>query len=267
MFYSEQEMRAIQQDSRYADIGALPSQGIPYKGRAEKPELIRLLARPFELVDLQLLSKSIATNSIRYLLQAVDKVITHDVYDLTIGDFFYILLWLRIYSRPQIPYNISWECNLPYFTNKETNKVLLYDQEFPDAATLAQYYSVDVCGRKNIQPTNKKDITIKELPIDLEPLPEGFDFPRVNILENIEKQLENPEFSALVAGIQWIAGNSWEEKVKTAENNPLLVYDGFQLNANETLNHGVSETVHLQCTKCKAKTTHKLTLNALTFFQ
>lgn len=277
---SAQDLEKIAADSNYHDLGALPSNGHPYKGRMDK-----LFIRPFKLPELRLVSRAADLNDITHLIRAVDNCISYPVNDLTIGDFYYILLWLRLYSTPKTPYILNWHCHQPYFVHKETRKPLMYNKEtiWPSEEVLLNQYEVSDCDTPNSSTVHQTDVEIVSLPEEFDELPQGFDFPRVSILAELTLDSGNPEMSYLVPGIQWIDPNlgyaalaergvavtrpysDWELKVLAADHNAELFYDGLEI--NKKVLHGISESAHFFCTKCQVRHDQKLILNALTFFQ
>ena len=277
---SAQDLEKIAADSNYHDLGTLPSNGHPYKGRMDK-----LFIRPFKLPELRLVSRAAELNDITHLIRAVDNCISYPVNHLTIGDFYYVLLWLRLYSTPKTPYVLNWHCHQPYFVHKQTRKPLMYNKEtiWPSEEDLTHNYEVSDCDTPNSSVVHQTDVEIISLPDEFDDLPEGFDFPRVSILPELTTDAGNPEMSYLVPGIQWIDPNlgyraiqelglplnrpysDWELKVLAADQNAELFYDGLEI--NKKVVHGISEVANFFCTKCQVRHEQKLVLNALTFFQ
>lgn len=262
-----EQLEAFSQDSRYHDLGTLPSNGIPYKGRMDA-----LFIRPFHFPELQLLSRSAQLNEVSHLIRAVNNCITHDVYDLTIGDFYYVLLWLRMYSMPKSPYIIPWHCTQPFFVHKETRAPLFYskDCEWPTMDVLTTDYDESICNTHNTSVVQKTDLEILMLK-EGQDLPEGFDYPRTSILADLTEATMDPDFSFLVAGIQWIQATPepgqtmWQAKIARLEENPELLPEAFTINSRVV--HGISENATFFCNKCRITHTQKLRLNASTFFQ
>lgn len=255
------KLEQIASDSTYHDVDVLPSQGIPYKGRMEK-----LFIRPFRLSEMMLLSKSAQLNDLDPLIRAVDLVISHDVYDLTIGDFYYILLWLRMYSMPDSPNVIEWHCNQPYFTHKETKQALFYTEEkWPTSDELTKDYDVKACDTHNTSVINISNVEVLCLEEDFV-LPQGFDFPRVRILANLNAALLDADMVMLAPAIQWMVGDTWAEKIAAAEADTSLNLFAEALKINREVVHGINETVTFGCRKCRVEHTQTLKINALTFF-
>lgn len=257
---TSEQLAAISQDSNYHDIGALPSNGAAYGDRMDK-----LYVRTLRMPELKLLSKAAQLKELGPMIRAVDNCISHDVADLTIGDFYYVLLWLRLYSMPKSPYTIEWHCDQPFFTHKESGMPLLYSEPvWPAAEKLAEEYHVVPCNTENTSIVHHTSVSVISLD-DGYALPKGFDFPRVAILEELNAALQDAEMCMLVPGIQWMPGITWAEKMTYAEANPHRIGEGIDINGRVI--HGIDEEVRFQCNRCRVEHTHKLQLNAMRFFQ
>ena len=268
------QFEAIKNDSRYRDVGTLPSQFIPYSARhldllgepySEVPRMEQIYARPLEMAEFKLLSQAIDLKKYAYLLRAINNVITYPVEWLTFGDFYYILAWLRIYSMPKRPYTFEWKCDAPYYRHRETRAPLNYAMEtWPTEEELVRDYDVSACDTTNISITEWSDLEVHTLVEDLM-LPEGFDFPRVNIYEESQASMMDAEMSHLVPGVQWIAGVTWADKLVAASAEFEKFHVGMDI--NDAVDHGVVERVAFSCRQCRIKHIQPLPLNAFSFFQ
>lgn len=262
MKLTPEQYQSVILDSRFSDIGPLPSQSIPYKGRMDT-----LFIRPFELPELRLLSKAAMISELGPLIRAVDLAISHDVYDLTIGDFYYVLLWLRMHSMPDTPYVLEWFCEQPFFTHKETKAPLFYTEEnWPSADELRENYNAVLCETDNTSIVHQTNLEILCLEEDFQ-LEEGFDYPRVSILEALNAALLDNELSFLAPAIQWLPGTTWDEKMAAAEGPHGTNLIAKALKINKDVVHGISEDVTFMCRKCRVSHTQTLKLNALSFFR
>lgn len=256
---TDEQILQLSKNSDYHDLGTLPSMGIPYGGD------FKLYIRTFKLKDLRLLSKAVELNDASHLLRAVDNVISIAVEELTIGDFFYVMLWLRLYSMPKSPYIVEWKCDQPYFTHKETKLPLFYTAEtWPTVTQLKTEYDVEPCNTENtttVHQANVEVITLDEATV----LPPGFDFPRMSCYIDRAEALKDPELSMLAPAIQWFPGATWSEKVAYAETNVDQI--SLALDLNKKIVHGIKEQVKFNCRQCRIEHTTKIELNALSFFQ
>ena len=265
MKLTTEALAATINDPRYSDIGDLPSQLVPYKGRADKPDLTKLYIRPFEFAELKLLSASIQTQNKRHLVRAVDLVITHDVNDLTIGDFQYVMTWLLLNSFPKRPRTVEWTCSRQVFRNKQTRDLLTYDMEkWPSESVIFADYEPENCNTLNNTLVQLSSFDTKCLDENV-PLPEGFDFPRVAILQDTDEALQQPDMAFLVPAAQWMPGDTWEEKVKHLEANFHKMPEALDI--NKKFEHGIVEQLEIMCRKCRTKHIHAEPADALSFFQ
>ncbi len=254
-----EKLQQIAQDATFHDLGVLPSQGIPYL------DMATFYIRPFKLAEYKMLSVAAQLGEMSHLLRAVDNVISYPVERLTIGDFYYVMLWLRLKSMPKSPYITEWKCHQPYFVHKETKQPLLYSQDkWPTVEQLQEQYDASECNTENTSVLHDTDTRILSLDENFS-LPEGFDFPRMNIYEDRAAALADPEMAYIAPAVQWIAGNTWAEKLAAAEANPNLI--GEALDINRKTIHGIDEEVTFFCNRCRVEHTTKLKLNALSFFQ
>ena len=261
MLCTKDEITAYSKDSNFHDLGTLPSLGIPYP----EYEDMKVYIRPFRLPELKLLSRAAELNEVEHLLRAVDNVITVPAKRLTIGDFFYVMLWLRLHSMPKSPYVVEWKCTQPYFVHKETRKYLTYkDEVWPTLEELRRDYENSPCDTENTSIIHQADVQIITLDEGFK-LPQGFDYPRMSCYADRAAALKDPEIALLAPAIQWLAGETWEQKMAIAEINPDAI--GEALDINKKVSHGISETVTFDCYRCRYSHSTKLELNALSFFQ
>lgn len=265
MKYNETQLQALLADARFVDIGNLPSNFYPYTYG-------KLFIRPFTLKELMLVSRSVVEKDITHLIRAVDVCITEDVKDLTIGDFYYILLWLKTYSSPKQPKIVSWDCNETLFVDKETGEGIPNDNfVIPEGKSVDDYNQVD-CGTANSEIIHMSTVEIVQLPEEeWEGLPEGFDFPRVGILPEIYEirgdAVRNAELNFIIPSAQWIKGNTFKEKLSILEAQPDLNMFEEAKAIDDTVVHGIKEQCILKCRRCRAESQYIVTLDALSFFQ
>jgi hypothetical protein len=263
MKYNEKEWKElVLADSRFSEIGGLPSDYHPYP---ELKQSKKFYIRPFTMAELRLVSKSIATKDIRHIIRAVDLVIDQDVQQLSIGDFYFVLMWLRLHSYPKSPMMVQWNCTNKIYRSleKSPTRYLESGQE-PKEDEKALFEFVD-CDTQNAEAIHNANTIVHDLP-DSVVLPEGFDFPRVRDLIDITKALKDPELTMIVKGLQWISG-TWDEKIKKLDGpNGIDLYDTGSALA-DTYIHGVGEHAVLTCRSCRNKVKYQVELNAASFFR
>lgn len=263
MLYSQADhVDKVKNNTSFVDIGNLPSDFIPYTAKS-------LFIRPFRVAELKLISKSIVLKNVKHLVRAVDAVIDMDVNELTVGDFYYILMWLRIHSYPKSPIMVQWKCDESIFFRPkkeegELDKYLRYGQ-FPPKDNAEEYVKTP-CDTANNEAIHFTNVDIHNLPEGLV-LPQGFDFPRVKHLQEVQESLKDPELQLIAPAAQWVAGDTWEDKINRLNEDPTLDLFDTASAMQETIVHGVSERATLTCRGCGKKTPYRLKIDALSFFR
>lgn len=290
-------------DSRFADIGQLPSRFVPYSSRYLRDKCFdKLLIRPLTINELKLISLAVTTKDIRNLVRAVGLVINQPVEALTVGDFFYIMMWLRVKSYTKSPVIVNWTCNADYLTELrevdvpvtnqdndldlgigqepmgETVKTIKqqrefiytpYDDDDVDMMVSMGLLRRHTCSYVNTESIRAADLEIVSLEDDAD-LPADLDFPRVDLLyeSSMFDLNKNPEYTKILPVAKWVAmGNSLADKLDILDSqNDLSLFDSA-LYASEHCAHGIRETVSLTCASCGTKYRHVLDLNPLTFFR
>lgn len=92
-------------DSRYLRIPVekLPSKGIFY-------DFTALSIRKFAWTALKKVSRAQATSNFRTLCEVVNESIDRDLFNMTTGDFWYLMYWHRINSYLSAPLDITFQC-------------------------------------------------------------------------------------------------------------------------------------------------------------
>lgn len=266
MKHTTEQSRAQQiSDSRYQDIGNLPSNFVPYSFKS-------LYVRPLTVLELRLISKAAVLKEPQHLLRAIDLVISEDINRITIGDFYYLLMWLRIHSMPKTPYVIEWHCEEQAPVDAAGKRIIYDDPEF-ESLLAAGPVTYSKCLTHNSEIIHLTDVEIVSVPDGLEGLPDplipgtALDWPRVRDLASIQEAFQDPELRLIVGPAQWVAGASLAEKITTLEQQPDLSLFDFASAVNEEIVHGIRETTTLTCRGCGIKRPHTLALDALSFFR
>ena len=250
-------LQDISTDTRFADIGNLPSNFFPYK-----TEFNALNIRQFNVSELKLLSRATLTKNVASTIRAVDQTIDVPVQRLTIGDFYYVLMWHKLHSFPKTPLNVQWEClnNVP--VDKEG--ILVQDPE--NNQSLID--RIQPCKHPNAQLIHQSLIETIDFEDDFEGIPPQFDYPRVALLPEIFELRNDPEYSMLIGSAQWIReGHTLLQKFQYLESLPdLAVYEEAE-HVNTTIVHGVKEQITLSCARCENKFVKQLELDPLNFFR
>lgn len=292
MKYTEQEFRAILADSRYQDIGNLTSNFYPYVSDSLK----ELYIRPFTVKELRLVSKAAMLRDLAHLHRAVNLVITYDSGSLSDGDFYYVLMWLRIHSMPKTPYVVEWTCQEPVIVNKHTGQRIFNDHTHYVPTDEANW-RIDKCDRHNTEVIYMSTVDILSLDEEnFDGIPQSeyhnvkFDFPRARLLQEVSEAMQDDELKLIVGPARWVSDDNDVEitvpataqipehtktvktttlalKIKLLENQPdLQAFDDAAV-LNETIIHGVAERTKLTCGGCRKETPHKLAVDPFSFFR
>lgn len=252
-------------DPRFIDIGELPSRYKPYDYKD-------LFIRPFTTKELRLLSKAISLNDLNYMVRAVDLVIDKDAKMLTVGDFYYILMWLRLESFPKTPLIVEWTCPTHVHSHLETKDRLRFGDTPEAHEHLVADYELVTCGSTNSELIYNSSLEIIHFDEDFVLPDSRLDYPRAGQLQELTEALANPELKLLAGAAQWIrlppgVPNTLEERFKLLdESEDLDFFDALSV-ANECIVHGLSEFTTLKCRSCRGPQAYRLTIEPLSFFR
>jgi len=239
-------------DVRFADIGNLPSNFFPYSG-----EFSKLNIRPFSVGELKLLSRAAATKNVESTIKAIDQTIDVPVRRITIGDFYFILMWHKLHSFPKTPLSVAWECKS--IVPISADNAVVRD---------GTHVKVDACNSPNAQLIHQSDIDIVALDDDFAGIPANFDYPRVSILGELLEMSNNPDYLYLVNSAQWIKhGETLEQKFEYLEKLPdISLYEEAE-EIQKTVIHGVNEYITIKCSRCGTQYKKRLDLDPVNFFR
>lgn len=250
----------IKQDPRFASIGNLPSNFFPYKG-----EFKVLNIRPFTVAELKLLSRAAVTKNVVSTIKALDQTIDQPIERLSIGDFYYVMMWHKLHSFPKTPLSVQWECNATIPLDKDN----AINRDIDGNVTADNADHFDLCKNPNAQLIHQSDIDIVDIEETFKGFDEAnFDFPRVSILPELLELNTNPEYAYLLGAAQWIkTGNTLAQKFEYLESLPDIEQYEIAETLNKEIIHGVSETVRLKCSRCGSTFLKKLELDPVNFFR
>ncbi len=271
MKYDDAAMKKVIADPRYSDVGNLPSNFFPY------PELVgaakKIYARPFTVDELRLIGKAAVLKDMSHMIRAIDLCVTMDAGNLTIGDFYYMMMWLRLYSMPKAPYIMDWPCQEVIITSKKDGSFKLNDASFkmPEPED-EDNWEPRPCGAHNTEIIHLIDMHVVSLEDDFEGIPQTeaieFDFPRARYIQDIDTCMKDPGLRLLAGPASWVKdGETIEEKLAILQTqNDLSAFDAAA-HLNETIIHGVGENANLTCRKCLKVTPHAISLDPFSFFR
>lgn len=261
MKLTDTQLQALLADSAYQNIGALPSQFHGYDWN-------ELYIRPFRINEFKLVSKAAAMKDMSHMIRAIDLVITQDASNLTIGDFYYVMMWLRIHSLPKSPLVVDWHCEEQVLKHKETGQLIFNDANFKQPEDISEYELID-CDTQNTEMAHMSSLEIISLEEEGVEIPPGFDFPRAKHIEGISAGLADAETALLMAALQWAAGDTVAERMSSilndAENGVDRLHTAEAL--NEKYTHGLREVITLHCRTCRHEEPYVININPQSFFR
>lgn len=248
-------------DSNYVSID-LPSNFSLYK-------FDTLSIRPFRIPDIKKLYRARQESSQRMLGQAIGAAIDRNPFKMTVGDFYFLMYWLRINSFDKAPYEIKWTCGHPEHVDKVNDGTLAYE-------TL-----------KNVALTDRTKVETHDMDIDataavmedaLEKFGVRLNAPTfadlVTLEEYAEENGEEEDFKETYFMMKYasfldsndVQGNTLVEKEKwlSEKGEPALLFvlDKFQ----EVSDHSVVDRVKVTCKECGTSTEVAFSVDVLSFF-
>jgi hypothetical protein len=257
-------MQDVSADARFSNIGDLPSGQKPY-------DFKQLFCRPLSVKELKLISQAASMDDVNYLIRAVDLVIDQDVSNLTVGDFFYVLMWLRIKSFPKTPLAVNWKCRAKYFV--EVKEDGSNGPVFPKSDATQEMLELKMikelqCSSQNTDLVRLSTMDILCIPDDFAGLDKDLDYPRVKLLPELIEFGKDKDMAFLVPVAQWLkAGKTLKDKIDILEKEPNLELYERLVDINDTIVHGVKETIKLVCPVCNTEYSHALEISPTTFFR
>lgn len=253
-------------DSRFIDIGDLPSGFFPYSFK-------ELYVRAFSLNELHFIHTSYASNNIKHLLRAIDLVISEDVYELAEGDLDFIMAKLRLMSFPETPLLVKWNCSKRNIVYKK-DKGFYNESNVSPLQMKIKGLEFEVCGTENNELVHNAKTIVHHVDDDFIGLPQLHDkpricFPRVSTLSDFNAYIEKqPEYKdiRLAEAARWIEHGTFHDKLQLLVNEPDTELYLHILECMNTYKLGCSETVGLKCRTCDNKLQHTASINKLSYF-
>lgn len=255
------------------DSSNLPSRGIPYAVKS-------IEVNPFRPKHLPFISEAIFMENSAPLIEAVGQVMDFDVKQLTDGDFYYILTWLRFNSR-DLPIFAEWDCGGIVFERKDTKQILtmadidnMWAQWDAAQGTEAEQHMEDPrkiemiemdCDQYNKQDVVWEDFVTKQM--DETPIDPMLDYPRVaHLVEYLELGQEKRN-KKIIGPVRYIrAGRTLHEKLNgVLEGADMELFDKAS-RAHFTYDHGIIQRVNKTCTRCGMEHPFDVTIDAHSFF-
>lgn len=251
----------------------LPSRGIPYAVK-------EINVAKFRPLQMSMVSEAIYAKNDAPLIEAVNSVMDFDANHLTDGDFYYILTWLRFYSR-DLPVISNWECGGVYFTRKDTGEkytITMLDEllEQWEAAegTEAREHMEDPrtieleehdCHHMNSRQVNFEDFVVKYM--DETPIDDDLDYPRVRNMVEYLGLMEENRYKKLAGPIRYIKeGNTLHSRLTAVLEAPDMTLFDKAARAEFQYEHGILQRIYKPCEFCGIDHAFDVSINANSFF-
>lgn len=255
------------------DVNDLPSGGIPYA-------LKSIDVQPFRPRHMPYISEAILAENNGPLIEAVGMVMDFDVNQLTDGDFYYILTWLRFHSR-DIPIYATWDCEGTLFRRKDTGAVYSIDDidemvvQWEKAkgteaeATMEDPQKIEFedipCTHSNRIPTKFEDFHIMRMS-DV-PLDDRLDYPRVRHMVEFMDLVRENRFTKVIGPVRYIKdGFNLRAKLEIVDElEDMSLFDAAS-RAHFDYEHGVLQRITKKCEVCGTTHDFNVTIDAQSFF-
>lgn len=248
-------------------FGDLPSRGVRFKNKEKYPHLT---INRLSLKEMGLLSSAVTNNNPDSFLEAIKSLINVPISYLSIGDFYYVVTYLR--CNMSTPLSLSWACDGFWYHEKESDELI----KAPDARALMTNPETrdkklvpESCGHENTETFPFEDMIVVYLPEEMD-LGENCEVPSAALIPEFERLTKDPKMAQIVPVVQWIKhGNSLRDKMLWLESQGDRDMDLFDEASaiNQKYSHGISNLLIGECTKCGTKVKQKFNLTAESFFR
>ena len=252
----------------------LPSNYVPYDFQPDS-----LTMRPMKGAELADMSKAFISDDISFAIKAIGAVINVDVNQITIPDFYALMLHARYISMPKSTPMGIWKCQGSMYEDQKSKvqysmlqlqgmmKAYELDKEHNQNPNDIMVETV-ACGIEHSVGIVESDFEFIELPADIEPLDPKFDYPRVRMLPQLTQALADPEICLTALAAQWLKdGDTLDEKLALMNAAPdLSLYDELStLHAVRT--YGVKQSVSKVCYTCGTEQPLVMVISPSIFFR
>lgn len=256
------------------DVTDLPSGGIPYAVK-------HIEVQPFRPRHMPFLSEALMSENSAPLIEAVGQVLVDfDVNQLTDGDFYYILAWLRFNSR-DIPMYAPWECTGTMFRRKDTGEILsldkideLVEQWEKAKGTEAEATTVNpneleyedlTCGKENKEIVTFDDFKI--LRMSDAPLDPRLEYPRVRHMVEFVELVKEKRYTKIIGPTRYLKdGYSLRHKLEIVDSMEDMELFDAASKAHFEFEHGILQHVLKKCPQCGSTHEFVVTISAQSFF-
>lgn len=194
---------------RQSLIDGLPSNYLYYtwSGLRIRPYVVNDL---ITMAKFHRMAKTDKIGAMEVLISLVDSTISEDVNELTLGDFEYLLYWLRLNSYTKTPLTVTWTC--PACRDRLLSKMRKTDPK-------AELSAKQEAELRQVQRLMKTDIEIQELTTKYD-LPEGFGIARMaDYLPYLKVVEDNPDAEEVARAAMYLSGGTYEERMDRLLNS------------------------------------------------
>jgi len=259
-------------DNAFTQI-QLPSKFIFYQFKT-------ISIRRLRLPELKKLHRATVISDFKTLAEAVGQTIDRPVFDLTLGDFWFILYWLRLNSYSRAPYIVNYQCSNPEHINLTQDDVVLKDNSFTklkeaptlDPKTLSN--SV-IINQNSLEEITLDEPTIEPFLLDFHKRTNLYLFPMIVgdhaiVRKLIQDDKLDPDLDYMYKYATSISPKhhgSLAERAALLEASDISPDDLYDIEVFQAMvNHGVNEKFVVTCKECKAVKTVTQSIDALAFF-
>lgn len=267
-------------DSQYLTTG-LPSGGILYPSLGNNS----LGIRRFNNDDVLKIYDARAEQSFRMLVEVIGATLDNfSVWELTVGDFWFLLYWHRVHSYPKSPFVVDWTCSA------EKHVQMIRDQTVPaeERVSVESLEQRMILKRSDLRTVPLEPSFLLEVAAILHEFGVTTTVMRMDDycrLIEMEEENEDAQRAARADGkkavlkykpsdflafrhaskLARIHGATLEERRKA-----LMTLSEFSLwpkldNLDALGDHGVVETYKVRCAVCQTESEVEVALDALTF--
>lgn len=241
--------------------------------------------RHFGILEHIKLRRSVTEENLRHQVDAMSTCQDHSAYDLSVGDFQFLMYWHRINDFKRTPYSVEWTCDdaqheartLPAYQEQ-------YDKAIAEDAESTMLKPLEAVTLKNLHMLQRSNMEVVMLDtaacqqfMDEFELNYGFKlFPPM--IRDVVFALEEDDIDADLSSYNRYAGllNPHIHGASLAERRHALVdysvrNPGLDIVTDferwvRISDHGVKENVQVVCKECGSKRSLTLRVDPFTFF-
>jgi hypothetical protein len=246
-----------------------------------------LSVRPFGLLEHIKLRRAVTEENLRHQVDALSACQDHPAFDLTVGDFQFLMYWHRINDFKRTPYTVEWTCDDATHVHQTTPE---YAQEYAEAqqangqTTSDELLPKEPDSLRNIHMLTRSSMDVvlmqseacEAFMMDFEDLYGLKLFPPmirdvVFALEEEDLDVDLKSFNRYAGLLNpHVHGNTLAERrhallLYTQANPGLDIIQDFERWVKIS-DHGVREQVAVVCKGCGSKRSLTLRVDPFTFF-